>query len=157
MAEVGAANGDGHDFAFTSLQRHTAEALQFLDGTGDIHLRHLFGIAVGSVGERKADVESLGSGLNVQVAICEGGIGETIAERIGWGDVLLLIPTITYEILLCIVCDEFLTALIAAIAGEVDEDVALSIILDGLRLGTCGVSRHILQFLGPGHWQFARR
>ena len=74
MAEVRAADVDGHSLAFTSLQRHTAEAFQFLDGTGDIHLRHLFGIAVGGIGKRKADVEALGRGLNVQVAIDECGV-----------------------------------------------------------------------------------
>ena len=86
---------------------------------------HLFGIAVGSIGERKADIEFLGCVLYVQITVFERGVGETVAEGIGWSNLFLLIPTVTYKVLLCIVGDEQLTALIAAITGEIDEDITL--------------------------------
>ena len=65
---------------------------------------------------------------------------------------LLLIPTVTYKILLSIVGNEFLSAFITAITSEVDEDIALRIVLDALRICTSGVSRYIFQLLGPCHW-----
>ena len=88
-------------------------------------MRHLFGIAVGSIGEREADIEAIGCGLHVQITVFEGGIGEAVAERIGRSNMLLLIPTLTYKILLCIIGNELLTTLITAITSEIDEDIAL--------------------------------
>ena len=122
----------------------------------DVNLCHFLCIAVGGVGELKADIETLCCGLYVQVAIFERGIRETVPEGIGWDDLLLVIPTVTYKVLFCIVGDELLKALVAAIAGEIDKDIALGVILNVLWIGASGISWYIFQLLGPRHWQFAR-
>ena len=63
-----------------------------------------------------------------------------MSEVIGRSDVFLIIPTISYKILFCIVGDELLTTLVAAIAGEIDKDIALRITLDSLWIGASGIS-----------------
>ena len=77
----------------------------------------------------------------------EYGVRETVAERIGRSYMLLFIPTVTYKILLCIISNELLTALVTAITSKIYKDIALSIILDGLRIGAvayAGTSSNLL-------------
>ena len=74
-------------------------------------------------------------------------------EGIGHSHFLAVIPAIAHEVFLCIVGNELLTTVIIAVAGQVDEDIPLIVVLYVLRIGASGIGRHIFQFPGPGHRQ----
>ena len=163
MAEVASADRNGNGLAFSCFQGDTLESFEFFQRTlnvgfrpRDIYLSHFLSVDGRRVGKCETDIVSIGSRYCLQVTVLECGIRKTETKGVGGCNSFAVIPAVANKIILGVIGNQFLSAIVASVVHEANEDVTLIVGLNDLRIGTGGIGRYVFEALWPRHRQSAR-